>query len=177
MKKELREQQINAMIDNLPVLRAKLDLSQEELGEKIGVTRQQIVNYENRRRPLTWTAFLALAFVFCENPESRKMLRMLNISDVMFREKSDRNGNHAIAGGELSPGSLAVDFEMEFHGEVDPGSTKILIQDELIKRGVPNAVVTGLSGFDTNADNYDGCKFRIVWKGDSSAPFYIRITG
>lgn len=59
-----RAQYIEKMTNNLPTLRAKLRLSQAELGELIGVTRQQIVAIENHKRKMSWSIFLSLVLFF-----------------------------------------------------------------------------------------------------------------
>lgn len=55
---------IARMIKNLPVLRASVDLTQEQLGAKLGVSRQTIVAIENGKSPLTWSLYLAMICVF-----------------------------------------------------------------------------------------------------------------
>lgn len=70
---------ITALVDNLPVLRAKLGLSQEELAIKIGVTRQTIINIEKKKIKLGWTTALALLMLFTFNPLSAVLLTPLGI--------------------------------------------------------------------------------------------------
>jgi len=82
MVKELDDKQkeeiINALAENLPVLRSKLGLSQEELAKKIGVTRQTIINIEKNKK-MGWTTALALLMVFTFNPVSAVLLAPLGI--------------------------------------------------------------------------------------------------
>lgn len=52
------------MADNLKVLRNKLNLTQEELAGKIGISRQTLVSIENKKRNMTWNTFIALITVF-----------------------------------------------------------------------------------------------------------------
>ncbi len=58
----------------LPILRKKLNITQQELGDKVGVTRQTILFAESQKRPLTWTMFLALAFLFMMDYKTRSFL-------------------------------------------------------------------------------------------------------
>ena len=67
------------MADNLPMLRAKLELSQTELAEMIGITRQTISSAENGMRELSWGNFLSLLFVFYQNEATRILLPILGI--------------------------------------------------------------------------------------------------
>jgi DNA-binding XRE family transcriptional regulator len=52
------------MAENLKVLRNKLDLTQDELAGKVGISRQTLVNIENKRRDISWNTFVALITVF-----------------------------------------------------------------------------------------------------------------
>lgn len=74
-----REVLIERMTDNLPVLRKKLRLSQEELAELIGSSRYTIVSIETRKRKMTWNTFLSLILLFDKNDETAILLRALDI--------------------------------------------------------------------------------------------------
>lgn len=50
-----RKKYTQAMAENLPALRARLGLSQTQLADCIGVTRQTISSIENQSRELSWT--------------------------------------------------------------------------------------------------------------------------
>ena len=54
---------IQHMVDRLPALRKKYGISQKELGEKIGLSRQTISAIERKTTPLTWTSMLAMRIV------------------------------------------------------------------------------------------------------------------
>lgn len=74
-----RKKYTEAMARNLPTLRAKLGLSQTQLADCIGVTRQTISSIENQSRELSWTNFLSLLFLFSQNQETMKLLPVLDI--------------------------------------------------------------------------------------------------
>lgn len=74
-----RKKYTAAMARNLPALRAKLGLSQTQLADCIGVTRQTISSIENASRELSWTNFLSLLFLFLQNPETAKLLPVMDI--------------------------------------------------------------------------------------------------
>ena len=74
-----REQYTKRMAANLPMLRMKLGLSQTELAELMGVTRQTVSAVENGVRPLSWTGFLSLLFIFMQNSETKPLLKVLAI--------------------------------------------------------------------------------------------------
>ncbi len=87
MSQELDEKQkeeiISALAINLPVLRTKLGLSQEELAKRIGVTRQTIINIEKNKK-MGWTTALALLMLFAFNPVSAVLLAPLGILSSNF---------------------------------------------------------------------------------------------
>ena len=48
----------------LPVLRAKARISQEDIASKIGISRQTYSSIETGKREMSWTTFLALIAFF-----------------------------------------------------------------------------------------------------------------
>lgn len=53
------------------MLRAKARVSQEEIAEKIGISRQTYSSIETGKRDMSWTTFLAL-MAFFQNNDSTK---------------------------------------------------------------------------------------------------------
>ena len=49
-----KEKLIDNMTDNLPMLRTRLGMTQEELAEIIGVSRSTVLSIENKKRDMTW---------------------------------------------------------------------------------------------------------------------------
>mgnify|MGYP000004694114 FL=1 len=74
-----RKKYTQAMAENLPALRARLGLSQTQLADCIGVTRQTISSIENQSRELSWTNFLSLLFLFLQNAQTAKLLPVMGI--------------------------------------------------------------------------------------------------
>lgn len=58
---------IEHMVNRLPALRKKYGISQAELGEKIGMSRQTISAIERKTTPLTWSTMLAILMFFTAN--------------------------------------------------------------------------------------------------------------
>ena len=69
------------MADNLPMLRAKLGLSQEGLAGIIGITRQTISSIENKSREMSWPTFLSLLFLFSKNSDTQMLMKAMGIYD------------------------------------------------------------------------------------------------
>lgn len=76
---ETREVLIDRMVDNLPVLRRKLKLSQEALAQIIGSSRYTVMLIETKKRKLTWNTFLSLVLLFDKNDDTAVLLRALGI--------------------------------------------------------------------------------------------------
>lgn len=79
MTKDEKNALMKTMAENLPILRSKLNLSQEELAILLGVTRQTISSFERNQRKMTWSVFLALILIFFRNEPTKKLLVALNI--------------------------------------------------------------------------------------------------
>ena len=76
---EHREILIQRMVENLPVLRKKLKLSQEALAEIIGSSRYTVMLMETKKRRLTWNTFLSLVLLFDKNEETAVLIRAMGI--------------------------------------------------------------------------------------------------
>lgn len=71
---------MSKMTDNLVILRKKLDLTQADLARRVGISRQTLMNIENRKRQMTWNVFMSLFGVFRENEETNSLLVFYAIS-------------------------------------------------------------------------------------------------
>lgn len=74
-----REEYMNKMADNLPTLRTKLSMTQEDLAKLIGVSRSTVIMFEKKQRQMTWNTFLSLILVFSKNNETNILLKALGI--------------------------------------------------------------------------------------------------
>ena len=70
---------IDNMTENLPMLRKKLEITQEELANLIGVSRSTIMAIENQKREMTWNMFLSLVLIFTKNKDTDMLLNVLEI--------------------------------------------------------------------------------------------------
>ena len=65
---EEQRRMISVLSQAMPHLRKELGVSQTELANKVGVSRQMISLIERQLQPMTWTLFLAIIFFFkCNN--------------------------------------------------------------------------------------------------------------
>lgn len=86
---------IDKMTENLPVLRKKLKLSQENLAKFIGSSRYTVMLIETKKRRMTWNTFLSLVLLFDKNEETAVLLRALEIYtdelDNMIKQQTALN--------------------------------------------------------------------------------------
>ena len=67
------------MADKLVLLRTNLDMKQAELAAKVGISRQTLSEYENKKRSMSWNVFLALLTVFREDNSTNNLLHHFGI--------------------------------------------------------------------------------------------------
>ena len=95
MASDTREILIDKMTENLPVLRKKLKLSQENLAKFIGSSRYTVMLIETKKRRMTWNTFLCLVLLFDKNEETAVLLKALEIYtedlDKMIKQQTDVN--------------------------------------------------------------------------------------
>lgn len=74
-----REELISKLIENLPLLRVKIGISQAELADLMGIGRQTILAIENRKSKMRWDTFLAIVLVFSNNQKTTELMRFLEL--------------------------------------------------------------------------------------------------
>ena len=77
--KEMQGQYTDKMTTYLPAIRHTLNLTQKQLAEKVGLTRQTIISFENRQRSLPWHTYLALVLYFQQYEISRDFMDRLQL--------------------------------------------------------------------------------------------------
>ena len=65
-----KDRLISILTEELPVLRAKVGLSQDELSNIIGISRQTYSAIETNKRKMSWNTFLSLLLVFGYNEKT-----------------------------------------------------------------------------------------------------------
>jgi len=75
MTNEERSILISHLTDELPVLRTKLGLSQDEMGALVGISRQTYSAIETKKRKMTWSIYLSLILVFDNNRKTHEFIR------------------------------------------------------------------------------------------------------
>lgn len=73
-----RDRMTELLRNELPVLRAKARVSQEDIADKIGISRQTYSSIETGKREMSWTTFLALIAYFQNNDSTKQMVNGIN---------------------------------------------------------------------------------------------------
>lgn len=62
--KDYKTASIEILVENLPSLRAKIGITQEELANILGISRQTYYSLETQKREMSWITYLAIVFIF-----------------------------------------------------------------------------------------------------------------
>lgn len=70
---------IATLTPNLAILRTQADVSQEELANLIGVSRQTYSSIERKMRRMSWSTYLSLVLFYDHNQKTHKLMRSLSL--------------------------------------------------------------------------------------------------
>ena len=74
------------LTEELPVLRARIRISQDELSRRIGISRQTYSLIENKKQKMTWVTFMAFIAFFQNNAKTRSALVDMGlVTDASFQ--------------------------------------------------------------------------------------------
>ena len=79
IKKKERDRLTAQLAEELPVLRTRLDVSQEEMGELLGVTRQTYSAIETGKRTMSWSLYLSLIFLFEHDERTCEAIKQMGL--------------------------------------------------------------------------------------------------
>ena len=80
-RKKVQNVFVEKTVENLPMLRASIKLTQNQLAKKLGVTRSTMVAYESHSRPIQWNMYLAIIMVFMQYETSAKLVENFGLYD------------------------------------------------------------------------------------------------
>ena len=81
-----REDLICCLTDFLPILRASIGISQEDLAEYVGISRQTYCAIEQGKRQMSWNTFCALYLFFSSNSKTFNLLKVHHNLDAHVHE-------------------------------------------------------------------------------------------
>lgn len=76
-----RSEYIQILTAELPVLRARIHVSQEELSRGVGISRQTYSLIETGKQQMSWITFMAFIAFFSGNSKTKKELKTLGLID------------------------------------------------------------------------------------------------
>jgi len=86
-----KEKLIELLTDELPVLRAKIGLSQEDVSMIIGISRQTYSAIETKKRKMTWSIALSLILYYEQNESTRLMVEGMGVITDELRQILNMN--------------------------------------------------------------------------------------
>lgn len=78
LNKDERQEMLETLVNNIPVLRSKMGITQQELADRIGITRNTLNAIENKKTTLSWVNFIAITLLFYINDDTKPLLDTLN---------------------------------------------------------------------------------------------------
>jgi len=79
---EKRKQELCELLaENLPTLRTKMGISQNELADRVGFSRQTISSIETMKHEMKWSTFSALVPFFATDQEIYRLMLVMSILD------------------------------------------------------------------------------------------------
>jgi len=75
------------MAEYLPVLRTAAKLTQNQIAKRLAITRASVINFENKKRRMSFSIYLALVLIFMENDDSKKLLESFELYNKSFMQK------------------------------------------------------------------------------------------
>ena len=146
LTEEERNHYIDALKEYLPALRVKADISQTELCNIIGVSRQTYSAIETGKKRMMWPTYLALVLFFDSIRETREMLRSSSAypQDLLLRLNEGRS---------LEPGMFDQSDLNNILKELDDQAmhtlrTMILVEYARCKKLSGDTVVKAYDGLD-----------------------------
>lgn len=71
---ENKNRLIEILTEELPSLRAKIGITQEDLCEIVGISRQTYSSIETKKRKMSWNVFLSLIMFFTNNDKTAPII-------------------------------------------------------------------------------------------------------
>lgn len=100
LKEEEKDRYIDTLKDNLTALRVKAGISQVDLCNIIGVSRQTYSAIETGRKRMMWPTYLTLIYFFDSISETREMLRASSVypKELLYRINEGRSPENGLFG-------------------------------------------------------------------------------
>ncbi len=90
LTKTEQEKLVQTLTKNLPLLRAKMDISQDEISRLMGISRQTYSAIESGKRVMSWQIYLSLVLFFDANSLTHDLLRQLSCYPDDLVDRTDQ---------------------------------------------------------------------------------------
>lgn len=81
---DVKKEYMDALVPELKLLRAKVNISQDELASILSISRQTYCQIENGNKDMSWNIYLSLIFFFDSLEETSKLISLLGIYPRQF---------------------------------------------------------------------------------------------
>ncbi len=85
---------IDKLTEELVFLRTKLGLSQDELSNILGISRQTYSTFETKKRKMSWGTYLSLILIFDNSEQTHSFIRDTGIFPYILFENKAVDGRH-----------------------------------------------------------------------------------
>lgn len=92
-----REDLIAGLIDELPVLRLKTGLPQDDLSKMLGISRQTFSSIETKKRKMSWSLFLSLILIFYHNEVTRDYIYNAGLLPTKLLQSTGTKSNTRVS--------------------------------------------------------------------------------
>ena len=79
MNDDRKRELCKILAKNLSVLREKAGITQNELADRLGFSRQTISAIESQKREMQWSTFSTLAMFFAKDKEMKQIMKVIGI--------------------------------------------------------------------------------------------------
>ncbi len=86
-----KEALIDILTEELPSLRAKIAITQEDLCGIVGISRQTYSAIETKKRRMSWNVFLSLIMFFTHNDKTAPIIESIDAFPDELRESLNVN--------------------------------------------------------------------------------------
>ncbi len=95
MNENLMNHYRTRLAENLPMLRTKLHMTQEDLAGVLDVSRHTIIGIEHKSRVMTWTTYLAIVYIMQQDKETDLLIKALQLAPQSLSEIRYNNDEEA----------------------------------------------------------------------------------
>ena len=157
-----RMQYVQSLTRLLPVMRTAAGISQEELANSVGVSRQTLSSIESGKRKMAWPTYLALVLFFLSNRSTQRIFR----ESEAYPEKIIGEFDGSFFEKEVSQTKISEDF-LKMMGFLDEQGihtlkTTLMLEYARCTKQSGEAVLKSFNGMDYSFDLIDSDQQRAM---------------